>query len=110
MHSPLTEFLFSKMYLVTLLSILGDAGDSLTYHNDMKFSTNDKDNDEYQNNNCAKIYESAWWYNRCNSSNLNGRYSQTSQVDHGHGIQWRKWKGYKYSLKRSEMKTRPRAS
>ena len=92
-------------------SILGDAGDSLTYHNDMKFSTNDKDHDEYKDRNCAKYFQSAWWYNSCYWSSLNGRYSQTSQlVAHGHSVQWGKWKGIHYSLKKSEMKTRPRAS
>ena len=110
MHSLPTEFLFSKMYLVTLSSISGDASDSLTYHNGMEFSTIDKDNDEYQNNHCAKIYESAWWYKSCFFSSLNGRYSQTSEVAFGRGIQWSKWKQKKYSLKKSEMKTRPRAS
>ena len=112
MHSLLTEFLFSKMHLVTLSSISGDAGDSLTYHNGMEFSTNDKDNDKTGETdiNCAKLYQSAWWYRNCYRSSLNGRYSQTSQVVYGHGIQWRKWKGTKNSLKKSEMKTRPRAS
>ena len=111
MHSLLTEFLFSKMYLVTLSSILGDAGDSLVYHNGMEFSTNDKDHDEYKDINCAKYFQSAWWYKSCYWSSLNGRYSQTSQlVAHGHSVQWGKWKGIHYSLKKSEMKTRPRAS
>ena len=98
------------MYLVTLSSISGDACDSLEYHNGMEFSTNDEDNDESIDRHCAKRFKSAWWYKNCYRSSLNGRYSQTSQVTHGHGIQWVKWKGYKYSLKKSEMKTRPRAS
>ena len=110
MHSLLREFLFSKMYLVTLSFISGGAGDSLAYHKGMEFSTNDKDHDEYKDRNCAKYFQSAWWYNSCYWSSLNGRYSQKSQVAHGHGIQWAMWKEKKYSLKKSEMKTRPRAS
>ena len=98
------------MYLVTLSSILGDANDSLVYHNGMEFSTNDKDNDESNNRHCAVEFESAWWYKSCYQSSLNGRYSTNSTVARGHGIQWREWKGPNYSLKKSEMKTRPRAS
>ena len=99
------------MYLVTLSSILGDAGDSLGYHNGMEFLTQNKDNDESINRHCAVVFQSAQWYKSCYWSSLNGRYSQTSQlVAHGHSVQWGKWKGIHYSLKKSEMKTRPRAS
>ena len=96
------------MYFVTLSSILGDAGDFLVNRNGMEFSTKDKDNDK-SDKRCAVKFESAWWYKNCYRSNLNGRYSSTSQVAK-YGIQWRKWKEKKYSLKKSEMKTRPRAS
>ena len=65
MHSLLTEFLFSKMYLVTLTSILGGAGDALVYHNGMEFSTNDKDNVKKENEHCAEQHQSAWWYKSC---------------------------------------------
>ena len=97
------------MCQVTLSSILGDAGDSLVNRNGMEFSTNDKDHDK-SGKHCAKELESAWWYKHCTRSPLNGRYSETSQVADGHGIQWRMWKSENYSLKKSEMKTRPRAS
>ena len=106
MHSLLTELLFSKMYLVTLSSISGDAGDSLVDHNDMEFSTKNEDHDKSIKH-CAVEFESAWWYNDCDSSSLNGRYSTTSTVSPGHGIQWSTWKNNTYSLKKSEMKTRP---
>ena len=76
------------MYSVTLSSISGDAGDSLAYHNRMKFSTNDKDHDHGKSNeHCAVELKSAWWYNDCYSSSLNGRYSTTPTVSPGHGIQ-----------------------
>ncbi|KAH8371770.1 hypothetical protein KR093_008808, partial [Drosophila rubida] len=38
--------------------------DALRYGVDMKFSTFDRDNDEFINN-CAKIYSSGWWYTNC---------------------------------------------
>ena len=90
-------------------SILGDAGDSLVNRNGMEFSTKDKDRDK-SDIHCAVEFECAWWYKKCKRSSLNGRYSETSQVVDGHGIQWGKWKSENYSLKKSEMKTRPRAS
>ena len=98
------------MYSVNLSSILGDANDSLVYHYGMEFSTRNKDNDESIDRHCANRFESAWWYKDCYRSSLNGRYSQTSQVAYGQGIQWWAWKEAQYSLKKSEMKTRPRAS
>ena len=41
------------------------AGDSLTWHNGMKFSTFDVDNDIYDGTNCAEIHKGGWWYKGC---------------------------------------------
>ncbi|XP_067296752.1 microfibril-associated glycoprotein 4-like [Pseudorasbora parva] len=51
----------------------GAAGDSLTYHNGMKFTTFDKDQDTDVKN-CAKQYLGAFWYNGCYHANPNGVY------------------------------------
>ena len=77
----------------------GDASDSLTYHNQIQFSTKDNDNV----NNCAGMYNGAWWYKSCHKSNLNGPYLGAGQTS-GTGICWLLWKND--SLKKTEMKTR----
>ncbi|KAK3102721.1 hypothetical protein FSP39_013429 [Pinctada imbricata] len=58
--------------------------DSLKEHNDMQFTTRDRDNDVY-NHNCAVLYTGAWWYSMCQHSNLNGNYST---ISYGKGLRW----------------------
>jgi len=113
------------------------AGDSLSYHDDMAFSTEDMDNDLHMSN-CAEENGGGWWFNSCSSSNLNGVYQSTgwyaqrpvswadatdtaatsSDMDHpdgsvgdslfGDGMFWFTLKETEfYSLKRVEMKIRP---
>lgn len=49
-------------------------GDRLTFHNGMKFSTFDQDNDEYKNN-CAASHTGSLWYKACFKCDL-------SRTDH----------------------------
>lgn len=86
--------------------ISGNAGDSMTYHNGMQFSTLDQDNDP-DTRHCAQDYKGAWWYNQCHFSNLNGLYLPGNHGTYAVGINWRYGKGYNYSYKQSEMKIRP---
>ncbi|KAH9489056.1 Ficolin-1 [Bulinus truncatus] len=50
----------------------GSAPDNLAYHNQIKCTTFDKDNDNNNDNNCAELFAGAWWYKDCHDSNLNG--------------------------------------
>lgn len=54
----------------------GTAGDSFGYLKGMKFSTKDRDNDNFRSNHCASDYKGAWWYKACTRCNLNGQFTK----------------------------------
>ncbi|CAM5109378.1 unnamed protein product [Natator depressus] len=93
-------------YPVTIADYSGTAGDSFLKHNGMKFTTKDLDNDHSENN-CAAFYHGAWWYRNCHTSNLNGQYLKGHHSSYADGVEWSSWTGWQYSLKFTEMKTRP---
>ncbi|XP_044039858.1 fibrinogen alpha chain-like isoform X3 [Siniperca chuatsi] len=103
----------------------GDAGDALVIpksdmasylsHNGMKFSTFDKDNDKWEEN-CAEMYGGGWWYNNCQSANLNGIYykgtydpEKNTPYEIENGVVWATYKPANYSLKTVRMFIRPAA-
>ncbi len=91
-----------------VLFFVGNAGDSLEYHNGYKFSTFDNDND-IDSRNCAEEFNGGWWYRKCLASNLNGLYIQGgAHLDGATGVHWLDFKGVQYSLKHVEMKIRPK--
>ncbi|ETE57228.1 Ficolin-1 [Ophiophagus hannah] len=97
----------SDWYRLTLGAFKGGpAGDSLSQHNNIPFSTRDKRQDPKKFN-CAETYKGAWWYKSCHYSNLNARYWLGEHKSLGDGINWNSGKGKFYSYKRSEMKIRP---
>ena len=53
-------------YLLHISGYSGTAGDSLAYHNGMKFSTWDIVNDESEriSKNCKQEYKGGWWFKR----------------------------------------------
>ncbi|XP_028391012.1 ryncolin-2-like [Dendronephthya gigantea] len=87
----------SHKYRLTIGKYSGTAGDALSYHNQMKFSTKDSDNDAWYRN-CATTWKGAWWYKSCWHSNLNyGRYG-------ANGI---RWNTLRKEMKKTTMKIRP---
>jgi len=79
-------------------------GMGMLYHYGRAFSTYDKDNDAYSENNCSEMLGSGgWWFEGCGPVNLNGLYG----VDDVRGIRWERYAGTK-SLISIEMLIRRR--
>ncbi|XP_076333988.1 techylectin-5B-like [Tachypleus tridentatus] len=79
-----------ELYKMSYKTYKGDAGNSLDHHNNMMFSTKDKDNDK-NSGNCVENYKGGWWYNSCYFSNLNGMY-YTEDKEDDTSINWYHWK------------------
>ena len=90
-------------YRLEVGSYLGTAGDSLTSHNNMAFTTKGRDNHIWSSN-CAVSYTGAWWYKYCCHSNLNGQY-----LGDKHDVRGARWNDFRgsLSLKFTEMKLKP---
>ncbi|XP_048777751.2 ficolin-2-like [Ostrea edulis] len=84
----------------------GTAGDSLSSHNGMLFTTRDVDND-LASGQCAVSFKGGFWYSNCHTANPNGQYLQGTHESMADGINWQTWRGYKYSLKTFQMKIKP---
>ncbi|KAM4663340.1 ficolin-1-like [Discoglossus pictus] len=84
----------------------GNAGNSLSYNNNLEFSTMDSDNDS-SSGNCAEERKGGWWYGSCSNANLNSLYILGDHSTPSIGINWNSGKGWNYSYKYSEMKIRP---
>ncbi|XP_076359488.1 uncharacterized protein LOC143251963 [Tachypleus tridentatus] len=89
----------SDNYRLTIGGYLGNASNAMKDHNEMPFSTKDRDNDA-SSTHCARHYSSGWWYNHCQYVNINGRYDTgLTWFDTGH----HEW----MQLRKVEMKLRP---
>ncbi|XP_041361678.1 microfibril-associated glycoprotein 4-like [Gigantopelta aegis] len=98
---PVTDY-----YRLFVIGYSGDAGDSLSFQHGSQFSAKNLDKD-VDSRDCAKTFGGAWWYFKCHYSNLNGLYLKGSHTSYANGVNWRTFKGYYHSLKKTEMKIRP---
>ncbi|EPQ03326.1 Angiopoietin-related protein 6 [Myotis brandtii] len=98
----------SDHYRLRLGQYHGDAGDSLSWHNDKPFSTVDRDRDSYSGN-CALYHRGGWWYHACAHSNLNGVWHRGGHYRSRYqdGVYWAEFRGGAYSLKKAAMLIRP---
>ncbi|XP_078571352.1 techylectin-5A-like [Branchiostoma floridae x Branchiostoma japonicum] len=87
----------------------GDGGYGLSYHDGYRFSTHDQDNDGHSIRDCATDQggRGGWWYNGCDTVNLNQPYKHGGGGSESHGIEWYPWTAHRLSIKSSVMKIRP---
>ena len=95
----------SEEYPLTVDNFTGiTSTDPFAYHNSMKFSTFDNDNDEWFGNCAARAVKAkdngGWWYNGCWTMDLNINYNP---AQYG----FIKLGGIYYNLNWTEMKIRP---
>ncbi|XP_035776303.1 microfibril-associated glycoprotein 4-like [Anopheles albimanus] len=91
--------------LRTLGAYQGTAGDSLSYHKGMNFSTWDQDND-VKDEHCAKKWGGGWWFKACYFSFLNGIYHNIFGRD-AYKIDWQSFSSLSVGLKYSRIMIRP---
>ncbi|XP_052704365.1 microfibril-associated glycoprotein 4-like [Crassostrea angulata] len=94
----------SEKYKLSVGGYSGTAGDSLAYHNGMKFSTRDQDNDTWGKQ-CSVERQGAWWYNACVYSNLNGPYLKSAKIT-TLSINWKTFGKEYRALKQASMMIR----
>nr|XP_057905854.1 angiopoietin-related protein 6 [Doryrhamphus excisus]XP_057905855.1 angiopoietin-related protein 6 [Doryrhamphus excisus]XP_057905856.1 angiopoietin-related protein 6 [Doryrhamphus excisus]XP_057905857.1 angiopoietin-related protein 6 [Doryrhamphus excisus]XP_057905858.1 angiopoietin-related protein 6 [Doryrhamphus excisus] len=95
-------------YRLRLGQYRGNAGDSLTWHNNKAFTTLDRDKDGYSGN-CAHFQKGGWWYHMCAHSNLNGVWYRGGHYRSRYqdGVYWAEFHGGSYSLRRVFMMVKP---
>ncbi|XP_078285794.1 angiopoietin-related protein 6 [Rhinoraja longicauda] len=98
----------NDFYRLRLGHYRGNAGDSLSWHNNKQFTTLDRDRDQYTGN-CAHYQKGGWWYYTCAHSNLNGVWYKGGHYrsKYQDGVYWAEFRGGAYSLKRVVMMMRP---
>ncbi|KTF90981.1 hypothetical protein cypCar_00015492 [Cyprinus carpio] len=98
----------SDWYRLRLGSYQGNAGDSLSWHNNKAFTTLDRDKDAYSGN-CAHYQKGGWWYHMCAHSNLNGVWYRGGHYRSRFqdGVYWAELHGGSYSLKKVDMMIKP---
>ncbi|XP_037834460.1 angiopoietin-related protein 6 isoform X2 [Kryptolebias marmoratus] len=98
----------SDWYRLRLGQYHGNAGDSLSWHNNKAFTTLDRDKDSYTGN-CAQYQKGGWWYHMCAHSNLNGVWYRGGHYRsiYQDGVYWAEFHGGSYSLKKVSMMIKP---
>ncbi|XP_055887110.1 ficolin-1-like [Biomphalaria glabrata] len=93
----------TSQYRLTLGEFQGNVPNDLDSHNNMMFSTPDRDNDMAPISHCAQSYRAGWWYNYCHKVNLNGQFGNNVL---GFGVIWEHLTTDYESLSSVEMKIR----
>ncbi|KAH9525854.1 hypothetical protein Btru_002565 [Bulinus truncatus] len=75
----------ARGFMLQVSGFTGNSVDEMRHHDNMKFSTPDRDND-LADHSCAQEYEAGWWYQACHFANLNGHFNESHIF--GRGVIW----------------------
>ncbi|XP_052706779.1 uncharacterized protein LOC128182222 [Crassostrea angulata] len=96
----------SEKYKLSVGGYSGTAGDSLAYHNGMKFSTRDQDNDTWKKQACSVERQGGWWFKSCIDAHVNEPYLKSAKIT-AISMHWYKFGNEVRALKRASMMIRP---
>ncbi|KAK2143465.1 hypothetical protein LSH36_839g05099 [Paralvinella palmiformis] len=82
------------------------AGDSLSYHSGMMFTTASHDNDIYGSN-CAQRFSAPWWFVNCHDVLLTGILEYPPCTKYAEGITWKSAWGFDKFANYTRMMIRP---
>ncbi|XP_068215481.1 microfibril-associated glycoprotein 4-like [Palaemon carinicauda] len=82
----------------------GTGGDAFLYHDNMAFSTSDRDNDLNSGSNCAAEFGGGFWYNSCHYVSPTSFLLKKQRSESG--ITWRSWYIHRETLKEMYFKVK----
>ncbi|XP_040895538.1 angiopoietin-related protein 3 [Toxotes jaculatrix] len=100
----------SKDYSLHVSHFSSDLPDAMANSTGTRFSTKDRNHNNYRSPNCARSYTGGWWFNGCGETNLNGRYLWLRSKGRSlkrKGLHWRPGTGPSYTLKMTKITMRP---
>nr|XP_020458453.1 angiopoietin-related protein 3 [Monopterus albus] len=99
----------SEDYALHVSHFSGDLPDVMANSTGMRFSTQDRNDDNHRNLSCTRSHTGGWWFNGCGETNLNGRYfwlKGKGRSVRRKGIHWKPGTGPSYSLKMTKITLR----
>ena len=72
----------SEEYPLIVGGFTGVGANWFNYHNGMKFTTPDNDNDHVNSSNCAVQWKSGWWHKTCATININAQPPYEGSIGH----------------------------
>ncbi|XP_069114627.1 fibroleukin-like [Argopecten irradians] len=95
-------------YRMTVSGYSGTAGDCMSYHSGMQFSTKDSDNDGHGGGSCSLEYDSmGFWYNLCVNCNINAKHIVDTGGTNTHALIWLTFSNKFQPMKKSKMMIGP---
>ncbi|XP_060087904.1 angiopoietin-related protein 3 [Heteronotia binoei] len=98
-------------YAVCLAKITGNIPSALPEQKEVKFSTIDHGNNTEGNIKCPEDYSGGWWHDKCEETNLNGKYAKSTPKGklerRKRRLYWKPHKGRSYLLKATKLMLHP---